>query len=177
MFFNRNYFYIMIFIIYVIFFMNCSNQPNINIAEEKLQKYENIQSLILYSYDPFGPITKFVRIELFNNKINVLENLHDTSQVQDICMCLSIVHSSEIHTTTSVFSDGTEASYQLILHVYMQLIIPNKKICHSFNIRVYRSFIKNFNNILFNNVQEHDMRNSMYQEVAKKLIIYINKQI
>lgn len=167
----------MMFIISIFFSINYSYSLNTNIVTKKLIKYEkNIRSLVLYSYDPFNPITKFIRIELFNNGINVLEDLNDTLKIKNTYMRLSIIDISETYITTSVFPDGTEAGYQLILHVYMQLIMPNKKIYCPLNIQVHRSFIKNPTNILFNDVQENDMRNSMYQEISKKLIIYINEQ-
>lgn len=176
--YKKNFFTVVFTVIITIFILNCSYQLNTNVANKKLKKYDNninVQRLILHSYDPFGAITRAIRTELYNNKINYLDNLTDNLEIQNTCICLYIINTSETHITTSIFSDGTEAGYQLVLHIYTKLLIPHEDYC-PINIRVCRTFIRISENALSNDAQENNIRELMYQEAAEKLIFYIVSQ-
>lgn len=162
---------LMVFI-FLIFITNCSYQLQTDIADKKLKKYQKIPHIMLYSYDPFGDITRAIRTELYINKINFLDNLYDNVEIQNEYIYLYIVDTSESHVTTTVFPDGTEAGYQLVLHIYTKLSISHE-ICYPVNIHVYRAFIRDPVNILSNDIQEQDMRKLMYQEAAEKIVFNV----
>lgn len=174
--FYKKYFFIIIFnIIIIVFFENCSYQLYTNISKNISQKKDNDTRLvILHSYDPFGLITEAIRAELYKNKINFLDKINNNLNTKNICMYLYVVSASEHHITTSVFSDGTEAGYQLILNVQINLLISNNKNYYPIDIQVHRAFIKNTKYALPNNIQENDIRKLMYQEIAEKIIFHIN---
>lgn len=170
------YFSIIIFVIITMFIVNCSYQLQPNILNEKLQNNNNnITYMVLHSYDPFGSMTRAIRIELYKNKINLLDKVNNDIKIKNTCMCLYIIDASENHITTSVFPDGTEAGYQLILYIKTKLLISDEN-CYPINIRIHRSFIRNSVNALSNYVQENDIRELMYQEAAEKIVCHINLQ-
>lgn len=157
----------------MIFITNCAYQLCTNVSNTKIKKNCNIQYIKFYSYDPYGLMTKIIRTELYKNKINILDN-HINKQ-KDKYICLHIINALESHITTSVFPDGTEAGYKLVLHVYAKLLISNKNY-YPINIQTHRVFIRNSENILFSNTQENNIRKLMYQEIAEKITFYICSQ-
>lgn len=166
---------LIIFVIIISCIINCSHQLHIDFLDKKLEKNLNIKYIALCSYDPFGSITKAIYIELYKNNIFIVNDVHNNLNIQDTCIYLYIIDTSEIHTTTSVFSDGTEAGYQLILYIHTKLVMPDKSY-YPINIKVQRAFMRNSQNALYNNTQEDDIRILMYQEIAEKIIFYINLQ-
>lgn len=175
LFYKKCFLILIIFMITVVFTVNCSYQLHTDISDKKLKKCCNIKHVIIRSYDPFGLITKAVYIELYKNKINFSDKLNDDLKKQDIYVYLHIINTSEDHITTSVFSDGTEAGYQLILHIHAKLLTSDKKF-YPINIQIRRNFIRNSKNTLFNNTQENDIRQLMYQEAAEKLVFYVDSR-
>lgn len=174
--YNKFHYTLIVIVISVVFIVNCSYRiHNIDCLNEKLKKYHNIKNMILHSYDPLGDLTKSIYIELCKNNIDVLDTKNNYSSKKNTYMYLYIIDASESHITNSVFSDGTEAEYQLVLHVRTKLIMPGKN-DYPINIRVHRTFIRNTNNSLYNDIQENDIRILMYQEIAEQLILHIGLQ-
>ncbi|URJ30841.1 LPS assembly lipoprotein LptE [Candidatus Blochmannia vicinus (nom. nud.)] len=149
---------------------SCSYRLCTDIGEKKLEIINNISSISLCSYDPFGPITRAIMTEMHINQIDVVDDLNNNLCAREAHIpCLHIIGASEKYITTFVFQNGREAGYQLILHIQTNLFIPNKN-CYPINIRVYRSFIRNPGSTLFNDTQENDIRKDMYRDAAQQLI-------
>lgn len=176
--FRKYSFTIIMNMIIIAIFTNCTYQLCTENPKKIITQYKNQKYILLHSYDPFGLITKTVRIELYKNNIKILDVFNNNLDMSNIYACLHIINASEHYITTSVFTDGSKAGYQLILNVDITLSILNINKENNFpiNIQVHRAFIKNFNYPLSNDVQENDMRQSMYQEAAEKIIFYINLQ-
>ncbi|WHL24809.1 MAG: LPS assembly lipoprotein LptE [Candidatus Blochmannia vicinus] len=154
----------------MIMFESCGYRLCTNIAEKKSQIINNMSSISLRSYDPFGPITRAILTELHVNQIGVVDDISNNLCAQEVHIpCLRILGASEKYITTFVFQNGNEAGYQLILHIRTNLFIPNKNCC-PINIRVYRSFIRNPGSALFKDTQENDIRQDMYRDAAQQLI-------
>lgn len=174
--YRKIFFTLFIIIISISFIINCSYQLHTtDCLHEKLKKYHNITHIILYSYDPFSPITRTIYLELCRNNIDVIDNLKNYINIKDTYMYLHIIKVSESHIPNSVFADGTEAEYQLVIHMYAKITMPNKNY-YPINIQVHRAFIRNSINALYNDTQENDIRVLMYQEIAEKLIFHIRLQ-
>ncbi|WP_331828254.1 LPS assembly lipoprotein LptE [Candidatus Blochmannia sp. SNP] len=154
----------------MIMFESCGYRLCTDITEKKLQIINDINSISLCSYDPFGPITRAIMTELRVNQIGVVDYLNNDLCIREVHIpCLHILGASEKYITTFVFQNGKEAGYQLVLHIRTNLFIPNKNCC-PINIRVYRSFIRNPGSALFNDTQENDIRKDMYRDAAQQLI-------
>lgn len=166
----KNYLLIIVSIVTMIMFESCGYRLCTDIAEKKLQIINNISSISLCSYDPFGPITRAIMTELHINQIGVVDDLKDNLCARESHIpCLHIISASEKYITTFVFQNGKEAGYQLILHIQTNLFIPNKNCC-PVNVRVHRFFIRNPCSALFNDTQENDIRKDMYRDAAQQLI-------
>ncbi|URJ23498.1 LPS assembly lipoprotein LptE [Blochmannia endosymbiont of Camponotus sp. C-003] len=159
-------------VVAVIIFTSCNYRLYTDSTGEKLQK-NVIRSIILCSYDPFGPITRAIITELNTNRIDVFGDLNDLND--NVCIQeaqiprLNIINASEKRITTSVFQNGKEAEYRLTLHIETNLFIPNSNY-YPINVNAYRSLIRNPEKVLFNDMQEHDMRKEIYRDAAQQLI-------
>lgn len=154
----------------MIMFGGCGYRLSTDIEEKKLQIINNISSISLDSYDPFGPITRAIMTELHINQIGVVDGLNNNLCVREAHIpWLHIIGASEKYITTFLFQNGIEAGYQLILDIQTNLFVPNKN-CYPINVRVYRSFIRNPNSALINDTYENDIRKDMYRDAAQQLI-------
>lgn len=156
-------------IVILVMFTSCGYQLYTDITEKKLRT-NNIRSIILCSYDPFGPITRAIITELHASRIDIFNDLNDDMCTRETQIArLNIIDAVEKHITTSVFQNGKEAGYQLILHIQTNFFIPNRN-CYPISINVYRSLIKNPEKALFNDRQENDIRKEIYKDAAQQLI-------
>ncbi|AGC03592.1 LPS-assembly lipoprotein lptE [Candidatus Blochmanniella chromaiodes str. 640] len=165
-------FLMIVSILTVIICTSCGYQLYTDTTLKKLRK-NNIRSIILCSYDPFGPINRAIMTELHASRIDIFDDLNDLHS--NVCTReaqiprLNIINASEKHITTSVFQNGKEAGYQLTLSIQTHLFIPNRNY-YPISVYVYRSLIKNPEKALFNDIQENDIRKEIYRDAAQQLI-------
>lgn len=130
-------------------------------------------TILLQSYDPFHSITQLIKDELYWNHINIINKIHNNcySNYDKLNIpYLKIIHITNNHLTVSVFPDGTECEYQIILQIQAQYSIPNKINNYPIDIQVHRSFIRNPKKDLSNLIQEKEIIEDMYRNLAQKLV-------
>ncbi|URJ25591.1 LPS assembly lipoprotein LptE [Blochmannia endosymbiont of Camponotus sp.] len=159
-------------ILTVIIFTSCGYRLYTDVTVKKLRT-NNIRSIILCSYDPFGPITRAIMTELYASRIDIfddLNDLHDSMCTREVQIPrLNIINASEKHITTSVFQNGKEAGYRLTLSIQTNLFIPNRNY-YPISVYAHRSLIRNPEKTLFNDTQENDIRKEIYRDAAQQLI-------
>lgn len=151
----------------------CGYQLSTNLEQNKEKLIGNAQlKVLVYSYDPFNTITRAIKNQLILNNIIIFNDLCDTQHkcAEENIPSLEIINISKNHVILSIFSNGVESEYQIILKVQAQFFIPKKKQYYPVNISVSRNFIYNSKLALSNLVQEKEILNEMYQNIAYKLV-------
>ncbi|WP_408605366.1 LPS assembly lipoprotein LptE [Candidatus Gullanella endobia] len=137
-----------------------------------------IKTIILNSYDPYGPLTRAVKAELILNNVKLVDNAKDKNNMP---LSLYIIGSSKNKISASVFQDGKTAEYQMILSVYAQVLISGKDY-YPINVKVYRSFLDNSLTALAKDSEEDIILKEMHYQAAKKLVhrlitMYVEKTV
>lgn len=178
MFFIKKLFYLIKFICVMIICFQCGYQYPVNIIENKDNIHPKTQTtVLLYSFDPFNALTRIIRQELYWNNINVINDFSNSLSYQYLdqnIFSLKILNILKNRVVVSVFQDGTESEYQIILKIkaqYCKLI--NKPNCYPINIRIKRTFMREPNGILSNLVQENEILAIMYADVAQQLMQHL----
>ncbi|ADV33712.1 hypothetical protein BVAF_315 [Candidatus Blochmanniella vafra str. BVAF] len=127
----------------------------------------------LNSFYPYNSITRYMKHELCINNINVIENIYDTTIMHKNCeshkFSLNITHMSKKYITISVFPNGIKSEYQIILKIRAIFCTPPQINCYPVIVQTYRNFINNPEKALSNLIQENEILEEMYQDVARKL--------
>lgn len=123
-----------------------------------------LQTLILDSYDPYGPLTRSIDKQLRLNGIIIEENRNRT----DI-PSLRINHYSETKDTASIFRDGKTAEHQLLVSVEIQVLIPGKNI-YPMTVTVHRTFFDNPLSALAKDAEQELIIKEMREEAAQKIV-------
>lgn len=148
-----------------------NNVQNINNILHETQ----ITTVILDSNDPFNTVIRAIKQDLYLNNIHIIhKNLHENicyDNLNQNTLLLKILNISENHITISVFQNGTESEYQIILEIKAQYFhITNKNNYYPINISVRHTFIRDPNAILPNLIQENEILESMRIDAAQQLI-------
>lgn len=169
---NQKLFFIIIKYIYIaIICTGCEYQlPPNNISHST-----QITTVILDSNDPFSIIIRTIKQELHLNNINVIhKNFHENicyDHLNQNTLLLKILNISENHITMSVFQDGTESEYQIILEIKAKYFhSKNKKNYYPINVRIYHTFMRDPKAVLPNFIQENEILESMRIDAAQQLI-------
>ncbi|URJ25372.1 LPS assembly lipoprotein LptE [Candidatus Blochmannia ocreatus (nom. nud.)] len=132
---------------------------------------DGIETVLLSSYDPCHPIVSAIKTELYKKKINVFNDVNnDFFPRNSYIFYLHIVNVLERYITTSVFKNGEEAEYQLMLDVKINILIPPNKDWECIKVHLCRSLIGDPRSALSKSVQNNNIITEMYQDAAKKII-------
>ncbi len=130
----------------------------------------DLKTLTLNSYDPYGPLTRAVRSEL---RLNDMKIVKDSDPKSRLLPSLRITGAGESQETVSVFQDGKTAEYQLVLDVQASLLTPGKDL-YPIDIRVFRSFFDNPLTALAKDNESdiiiQEMREQASQQLVRKLL-------
>ncbi len=129
-----------------------------------------IESLILDSPNPYGPLERAIREQLLLNGIIVLED-RDNKNVPS----LRIVTTQESKNTISIFQSGKTAEYQMIITVQAQMLFPNHD-PHSFLVKACQSFFDNPLIALAKDAEQEVIRQEMRDRIAQELVRKLLKQ-
>jgi LPS-assembly lipoprotein len=126
----------------------------------------DLKTLTLNSYDPYGPLTRAVRSEL---RLNDMKIVNDSVAKSRLLPSLRITGASESQETVSVFQDGKTAEYQLVLDVQATVLTPGKDL-FPISIRVFRSFFDNPLTALAKDNESDIIRQEMREQAAQQLV-------
>ncbi|RLM24032.1 LPS assembly lipoprotein LptE [Brenneria alni] len=124
----------------------------------------SLQTLVLDSSDPYGPLTRAVREQL---RLSDVEIVADATR-QDI-PSLRILNASETKDTVSVFQDGKTAEYQMVLVLRAQVLMPGEDI-YPLSVTVFRTFFDNPLTALAKDAEQDIIRQEMREQAAAQLV-------
>ncbi|KAA3666933.1 LPS assembly lipoprotein LptE [Pectobacterium carotovorum] len=123
-----------------------------------------LQTLVLDSSDPYGPLTRAVREQLRLSDVKIV----DDATHQDI-PSLRVLGSSETRDTVSIFQDGKTAEYQMVLTLQAQVLMPGEDI-YPLSVTVFRTFFDNPLAALAKDAEQDIVRQEMREQAAQQLV-------
>jgi len=127
---------------------------------------EELKTITLNSYDPYGPLTREIRNQL---KLSDVKVVPATATNKKSLPELRIVNSTQGEATASIFQDGKTAEYQLAMTVQAQVMMPGKDI-YPISVTVFRSFFDNPLAALAKDAEQEIIQKEMREQAAQQLI-------
>lgn len=125
---------------------------------------QELQTLLLESGDPYGPLARSVRQQLRLSNVTIV----DDAMRKDL-PTLRILGSNQSQDTVSVFQNGVTAEYQMVLHVQAQVLIPGHDI-YPLNVTIFRSFFDNPLTALAKTAESDIIAQEMREQAAQQLV-------
>lgn len=122
-----------------------------------------LQTIIVDSSDPYGPLTRLIKDELHNSGITISDEASSTK-----IPSLRIIGIQESQNTASIYRDGITAEYQLVMTVDAQLMFPDKGI-YPLNVKIFRSFFDNPLTALAKDTERSLLQTEMMKQAAQQI--------
>ncbi|MGL4456148.1 MAG: LPS assembly lipoprotein LptE [Plesiomonas sp.] len=126
----------------------------------------NLQTMTLQSYDPYGPLTRAMREQMLLNNITLVKEQEAGSDIPTF----RLNSAGQGDVVSSVFSNGIAAEKNITLTVNASVLVPGQDV-YPLSVQVARSFFDNPNTALAKSAEEALLRDEMYQEAARRLMI------
>ncbi|MCD1126896.1 LPS assembly lipoprotein LptE [Jinshanibacter sp. LJY008] len=133
----------------------------------------DLNTLILDTPDPYGPMTRAVRSQLRQSGVTIVDSSTVDEKTLKSTPSLRLGGASSFRDTVSIFQNGTTAEYQMVMQSSAQVMLPGKGI-YNINAKVFRSFFDNPLTALAKDAEEdmlyQEMREQLAQQLVRKLI-------
>ncbi len=127
---------------------------------------EELRTIVLNSYDPYGPLTREIRTQLRLSNVTIVE---ESALKGKKIPSLRIVGQTQSQVTASIFQDGKTAEYEMSMTVTAQVLLPGKDL-YPLHVTVFRSFFDNPLTALAKDSEQEMILQEMRQQAAQQLI-------